>query len=160
MEPQTFEARAPRGKLEQLSRCGSDLNGESAVELVGDLAIGNPEEIGKVWATIALLSSTHNPTSAETIKRFADSVMSDVCDRVKPLIMRKLKGRYWIIRKIIEVELGLMALCRNHMNIVDQRAVIAKMRRMDYSMLESDVVAIIHDRLENSAANIRREQWT
>lgn len=159
MQPQseTFQARAPRSRLEQLSRCGSDLRGEAAAEVCGNLACGNPEPIDRLWADAALLAATHRPVSAETIQALTNSLLSDVLSRLKPLVYRKLKGRIWIARGVVYSEFALLSLGRRHLDQSRDRAKVAKMRGSDYAVLETDITAIINDRIENAASNARKE---
>lgn len=161
MEPQTevFQARAPRSRLEQLSRCGSDLRGEAATEVCGNLAIANSEPIARLWADAALLAATHRPVSADTIQALTNSLLADVLSRLKPMIYRRLKGRVWIARGVLYSEISLLSLGRQHLDQSRDRAKIAKMRGSDFAALENDIVAILHDSIETAASNAKRPEW-
>jgi hypothetical protein len=161
MEPQTFEVHAPRSRLETLSRCGSSLHGEPALEIVGGLAIGNPEGISKVWADIALLAATQEPTRAERIHDMTVAVLPDVLDRMRPVAARKARKRCDVLIGVVYSTISLIALGRRHLEHAEHRAKAVKIRYGDYLQIEGDAVAIVHDRIDDAASRIRREpQWT
>ena len=156
---QVFEPRAPRTRLEQLSRCGSDLRGEAAVEVCGNLAISNPAVTDRLWADAALLAATRFPVSSDTIYALTCSLLPDVVARMKPLITRRLKGRFFVARNILFTEFSLLALGRRHRDTIKDRAKEARMRDAVFAIVERDVISIVHDRIEFAASNARKDPW-
>ncbi len=152
----TYEARAPRSRLETLSRCGSSLHGEPALEIVGGLAIGNPEGIAKVWADVALIAATHKPVTTEAIHALARVVIHDVVERMRFVAATKARKRWDVLTGIVFSELSLLARGGRHTDLAEHRAKAAKIRYQDYLVIERDAISVILDRIDSACGNIRR----